>query len=112
MGLNTPDLPLQHAAVTGLQEQGLQEEQDVDNLTYWKEQLASAPLVLALPTDRLRSSIQTCQSARQNFTLSSRPFSEALKAISQQEGVTLFMILLAAFQTLLFRYSGQDDICV
>jgi len=109
--LNAQDLSIQNAAVSRLQQQELHEEQDVDNLTYWKEQLASTSSVLALPTDRLRSSIQTYQNDRQNFALS-RCLSKALKAISQQEGVTLFMTLLAAFQTLLFRYSGQDDICV
>ena len=105
--LNAQDLSIQNAAVSRLQQQELHEEQDVDNLTYWKEQLASTSSVLALPTDRLRSSIQTYQNDRQNFALS-RCLSKALKAISQQEGVTLFMTLLAAFQTLLYRWSGQD----
>jgi amino acid adenylation domain-containing protein len=82
----------------------------MDDLTYWKEHLANAPEMITLPLDRLRQSESTYQSAQQNFELStSLP---ALNVISEEEDVTLFMTLLAAFQILLFRYSGQDDICI
>jgi len=66
--------------------------------------------VLELPTDRPRSHVQTPLG---QSTLSHSPsLSHALRSLSQQEGVTLFMTLLAAFNTLLYRYTGQEDILV
>ena len=67
--------------------------------------------MLELPTDCPRPAVQTYRGARQSFVLP-KPLTDALKALSQREGVTLFMTLLAAFQTLLHRYTGQDDILV
>jgi hypothetical protein len=64
-----------------------------------------------LPTDHLRPALQTFRGARHILALS-LPLTQALKALSQRQGVTLFMTLLAAFQTLLQRYKGQDDIAV
>src|SRR5437764_13190177 len=83
----------------------------MDDLTYWKEQLADAPEMLALPTDRLIQAEHSYKSAQQSFNLSTS-LSATLTAVSEEEEVTLFMTLLAAFQILLFRYSGQDDICI
>jgi aspartate racemase len=80
-------------------------------LAYWKEQLAGSSPVLELPTDRPRSAARTLHGATRSIQLS-RELSESLIALSRREGVTLFMMLLAAFQTLLYRYSGQDDIVV
>ncbi|WP_407892105.1 condensation domain-containing protein, partial [Scytonema sp. NUACC26] len=79
-------------------------------LVYWQRQLSGCP-VLQLPTDRPRPAIQTFQGATQSFSLSHN-LTEGLKALSRQEGATLFMTLLAVFKTLLHRYSGQDDIVV
>jgi amino acid adenylation domain-containing protein len=79
-------------------------------LDYWKQQLADLP-VLQLPLDRPYSAKQTFRGASKYWTLS-KSLTEALKNLSRQEGVTLYMTLLAAFKTLLYRYSGQEDIVV
>ncbi|MGZ8222346.1 MAG: non-ribosomal peptide synthetase [Methylobacter sp.] len=79
-------------------------------LDYWKLQLANAP-ILELPTDRPRPSALSFRSKTQQFDLP-LALTESLKALSQQEGVTLFMTLTTAFQVLLHRYSAQDDIVI
>ena len=80
-------------------------------LVHWRSALAGAPEVLSLPTDRPRRSVQRFCGARYSFALPSES-TDGLNALSRREGVTLFMTLLAAFQTLLARYTGQDDIVV
>jgi amino acid adenylation domain-containing protein len=82
-----------------------------NQLAYWKEQLRGAPTVLDLPTDRPRQAAQTFNGAYQS-TMLSKELSDELRALSQHEGVTLFMTLLAVFDTLLHRYTSQDDILV
>ncbi len=104
-----PDLPIQYADFAVWQREALQGERLAAQLAYWKKQLAGTPPVLALPTDRPRPSILTNRGSNCFFKLP-KPLSEALKALSLQEGVSLFMTLVAAFQTLLYRYSGQEDI--
>ncbi len=79
-------------------------------LAYWKEHLADLP-TLKLPTDRARPTIQSFRGATTAFTLAPG-LAAALAALSQREGVTLFMTLLAAFQVMLARYSSQTDIAV
>ena len=106
-----PPLPIQYADFAVWQRQQLQGAQLEHHLTYWKEHLAEAPPLLALSTDRPRPTQQTYRGASQVFTLPSSLI-PALKAISQREGATLFMTLLAAFQVLLARYTGQEDIVV
>jgi len=106
-----PELPIQYADFASWQRQWLRGETLENLLSYWKRQLDGAPAFLALPTDHPRPPIQSFRGAAQHFRLSSA-LSEALKALSRREGVTLFMTLLAAFQTLLYRYSGQEDILV
>jgi aspartate racemase len=87
--------------------------QDVLNLgfDYWKKQLSGELPVLQLPTDQPRPAAQTFHGAMQSFTLSAE-LSAGLRELSRQAGVTLFMTFLAAFDTLLHRYSGQEDILV
>ena len=106
-----PELPIQYADYAVWQRQRLQGEVLEQQLTYWKEQLAGAPPVVDLPPDRPRPAVQTYQGAQHSFHVS-KPLRDALQALSQQEGVTLFMLLLAAFQTLLSRYTGQTDLSV
>jgi len=106
-----PELPLQYADFAHWQREWLQGEVLESQLNYWKQQLSGSLPILQLPTDHPRSPVQTYQGAYQYLELS-KDLTEALKALSQQEGVTLFMTLLAAFQTLLYRYSGQEDIIV
>ena len=80
-------------------------------LAYWRQQLGDAPASLELPTDRPRPAIQSYRGARYPLVVSAA-VTEGLKALSRQEGVTLFMTLLAAWQLLLHRYTGQADISV
>lgn len=106
-----PDLPIQYGDYALWQRERLQGEEWDRLLTYWKQQLAGAPSVLDLPADHPRPALQSFQGANLSFQL---PVSlaEGLRALSQQEHCSHFMTLLAAFQTLLFRYTGRDDIVV
>ena len=80
-------------------------------LSYWKQTLKDAPAVSALSTDYPRAAAQTYRGARHSFILPER-LSENLKALSQREGATPFITLLAAFKVLLYRYTAQSDIVV
>ena len=79
--------------------------------TYWQRQLVDAVPVLSLPTDRPRPPVQTYHGATQAFQVSPE-LTHQLKALAQAEGVTLHTLLLAAFDVLLHRYTGQEDILV
>ncbi|WP_308477855.1 condensation domain-containing protein, partial [Myxococcus fulvus] len=104
-------LSIQYADFAVWQRQWLQGERLDAQLAYWKEQLAGAPPFLPLPTDFPRPAIQTFRGAvaRRSLPLS---LLDSLKRLSRKEGTTLFMTLLAGFQVLLRRYSGQTDISV
>lgn len=106
-----PELTLQYADFAEWQRELLQGEYLEKQLVYWRKQLAELPAVLELPTDRPRAPIQTSRGDRLSVELSGE-LKKQLADLSQREGVTLFMTLLAAFQTLLYRYSGRDDIVV
>ena len=80
-------------------------------MAYWRAQLADAPPALELPSDRVRPAVQTTSGAQQALALPAT-LRAALVALSRAEGVTLFMTLLAVWQLLLSRYSGQEDILV
>jgi amino acid adenylation domain-containing protein len=105
-----PALPIQYADFACWQRQWLRGEALETQLTYWKQQLAGLA-TLHLPTDYPRPAVQTFRGARHPMVLS-QSLVEALKVLSQRHGVTLFMTLLAVFQALLHRYTGQDDIPV
>jgi amino acid adenylation domain-containing protein len=109
--VSLPQLSIQYADFAHWQRDWLQGDVLESQLAYWKQQLASLPDVLNLPSDRPRPLKQSLCGATQSFTLPLE-LMKALQALSQQEGATLFMTLLAAFQTLLYRYSGQLDIVV
>jgi amino acid adenylation domain-containing protein len=106
-----PELSIQYKDFTYWQRQWLQGEVLDTQLSYWKQQLDGVPAILPLPTDYPRPAIQTYRGARQSLELP-QTVADAIAALSRQEGVTLFMVLLAAFQTLLYRYTGQEDVCV
>lgn len=106
-----PELPIQYADFAHWQRQQLSAEMVDSQLSYWKTILGNNLPVLQLPTFQKRPVTPTFRGAKQYLTLS-KNLTEALKTLSQQEGVTLFMSLLAAFKTLLYRYTGQDDIVV
>ncbi len=105
-----PELPIQYADYTIWQRQWLEEEVLESQLTYWKKQLNNLP-ILQLPTDHPRPAVQTFQGRRQSLMLS-KSLTDALKVMSQQQEVTLFMTLLATFQMLLHWYTDQEEIVV
>ncbi|MBD1900675.1 non-ribosomal peptide synthetase [Trichocoleus sp. DQ-A3] len=105
-----PELPIQYADFAHWQREWLQGEVLETQLAYWRRQLEGIS-ILNLPTDRPRPAVQSYRGATQLLQLP-KSLSKALEALSQQEGVTLFMTLLAAFQTLLYRYTQQEDIAV
>jgi amino acid adenylation domain-containing protein len=105
-----PELPVQYADYAVWQRDWLQGEVLERQLSYWKKQLAGLG-ALQLPTDRPRPAVQSYRGKRQNLELS-KQLSQKLSDLSRQQGTTLFMTLLAAFQTLLYRYTGQEDIVV
>src|SRR6185369_4893274 len=80
-------------------------------LSYWRRQLDGASPVTALPIDHPRPKVQTFRGAAQSFAFDGEQTSQ-LKTLSRESGVTLFMTLLAAFQALIHRYTGQPDILV
>ncbi len=104
-------LPIQYADFAIWQREWLQGDVLQNQLSYWKQQLANAPTFLPLPTDRPRPAVQTFNGAYLEFALSGE-LTQRLMQLSQQQGVTLFMTLLAAYNTLLYRYTGQEDILV
>src|SRR5215212_1574343 len=106
-----PELPIQYADYTLWQRQQLQGEVLDEQLQYWKQHLGYSPYILTLPTDHPRAPKRGYQGTRLPFALSAE-LTEALKQLSRSEGVTLFMLLTAAFQTLLHRYSQQQQITI
>jgi amino acid adenylation domain-containing protein len=108
--ISLPELPIQYADFAHWQREWLQGEVLNTQLRYWKQQLVDVP-VLNLPGATPRSGSQRHQGASQLLELP-QSLLDDLEALSQQAGVTLFMVLLAAFQTLLHRYTGQEDIAI
>ena len=106
-----PDLPIQYPDFAVWQRDWMQGAVLERELAYWKERLAGAPEVLNLPTDRSRPSRQTFCGSRRARALSP-DLSKKVRDLSQQQGITLFMVLLTAFKALLHRYTRQDDIVV
>ena len=106
-----PGLPIQYADFAHWQREWLQGEVLERQLAYWKDQLSGAAPILELPTDRPRPVIQSSRGALQDLEIPA-PLANALVALSRREGVTLFMVMLAAFQALLHRYSRQEDISI
>ncbi|WP_193076029.1 non-ribosomal peptide synthetase [Pseudomonas sp. FME51] len=109
--ISLPELPIQYADYAIWQRQWMEAGEQERQLAYWKEQLGDEQPVLELPTDRPRPAIQNQQGAGLSIELNDQ-LAQSLKQLAQQQGVTLFMLLLASFQTLLHRYSGQNDIRV
>jgi len=104
------DLPIQYADFASWQREWLQGEMLESQLSYWKKQLHDIP-ILNLPTDRRRPAPQSFYGARESITLS-QLLTTAINELSHRQSVTPFMTLLAAFEVLLHRYSGQDDVVV
>jgi len=107
---NLPELPIQYADFAHWQREWLQGEVLNVQLRYWKQQLKDVP-VLDLPGAASRSLVQSHRGASQLLELP-QDLLDSLEELSQKAGVTLFMTMLAAFQTLLHRYTGQTDIAI
>ena len=104
------ELPIQYADFAHWQREWLQGEVLNAQLRYWKQQLKDVPM-LTLPGAGSRPIVQSYRGASQLLELPQRLL-DALESLSQQAGVTLFMTLLATFQTLMHRYTGQEDIAI
>ncbi|SMO63679.1 amino acid adenylation domain-containing protein [Melghirimyces algeriensis] len=105
------ELPIQYADYADWQHEWMNGNVAKQQLQYWKQQLAGSLPVLQLPTDKPRTAVQTFRGAIHRFTIQGR-FYEKIKQLSHEADQTLFMTLLAAFNTLLHRYSGETDILV
>ncbi|HEX9939644.1 MAG TPA: condensation domain-containing protein, partial [Longimicrobium sp.] len=106
-----PELAVQYADYAAWQREQLEGEALDRQLGYWRERLADAPALLELPTDHPRPAVQTFRGANERVELPAEVL-ERLRALARQEGATLYMVALAAFQALLSRYSGSDDVVV
>ena len=109
--LQLPELPIQYADFAHWQTDDIRGEALQSSMLYWKKQLGGELPVLELPTDQQRGARQTFSGGTHRFVLSTA-LTEALEKLSRKEDATLFMTLLTAFNILLHRYSGQDEILV
>ncbi len=106
-----PELPLQYLDFAFWQRRWLRGEVLDSLLAWWWEALAGAPTLLELPADRPRPAVQSWAGASEPVALPVE-LAAALGSLAHDEGATLFMALLAGFQALLHRYTGQDDLLV
>ena len=105
------ELPVQYPEYAAWEREQLHSGRMTQQLSYWKRQLAGAPVVLEIPFDRPRPPVQSFRGAHLRLFFDGGLLAR-LKEVSRQEGVTLFMTLLGAWQVLLHRYSGQEEIMV
>jgi len=106
-----PELPVQYADFAAWQRDWLTGDILKAQLDYWQRQLTDAPMVLALPTDYPRPAKRKLPGTQCPVSFS-EPLSNGLRKFAREEGATVFMVLMAAFQILLGRYSGQDQVLV
>ncbi|PMB15529.1 non-ribosomal peptide synthetase [Fischerella thermalis] len=106
-----PELPIQYRDFVNWQRKWIDSERIQPLLTYWKQKLQGELPVMNLPIDRPRSRVQTFKGAQAKLVLP-ETLRKELRNLSRQQGVTLFMTLLAAFKVLLYKYTGQTDILV
>lgn len=105
-----PELPIQYADFAVWQRRSLKGAGLKDQLDYWKKQLADLP-VLNLPLDRPRPALQSYRGAHQHSEITKEVYLP-LRELSQREGVTMFMVMMAAYKVLLHHYTDQDDIAL
>lgn len=105
------ELPIQYGDYAAWQRDVFARELIEPQLAYWKEQLRGAPALLALPTNRPRPQVPSFRSAIAPVEFGP-DITASLREIARSEGTTLFMTLLAAFQALLHKWSGQSDVIV
>ena len=108
------ELPIQYADYAEWQRQSFEGAAYESQLSYWKQQFTTLPAVLELPGDNPRPNAQAYQAFRgaQHQISLSKQLTSDLKVFGQKENVTLFMTLLTAYQLLLHRYTGEEDIVV
>jgi len=106
-----PPLPIQYADFANWQREWLQGEVLEKQLAYWRKQFAGSLSALQLPFDRPRPPVQTYRGTTKVFFLTHQLHNQ-IRTLARREEVTVFMLLMAAFQTLLFRYSSQQQIAV
>ena len=106
-----PELPIQYSDYAAWQREYMQGAVRQKQLDYWKQQLAEAPTVLDLPSDRPRPQVQSFRAASESLSLA-KSLSRNLGALTKSMEVTPFMTLLGVFNVLLHRYTGQGDILV
>lgn len=106
-----PELPIQYADFAAWQRTRLQGEVLDDLVTYWRAQLAGVPARLRLPTDRARPAVQRHEGSH-HYVSFDPALGRTLGELARAEGATIFMAFLAAFDTLLYRFTGQEDILV
>ncbi len=104
-------LPIQYADYGCWQREWLAAGALEAQLAYWRRELAGAPPVLDLPTDRPRPEVESFRGAHRSFAIPAGTVLR-LRALARRHGTTLFTVLLAAWETLLYRYTGEDDLVV
>jgi len=105
------ELPLRYADHARRQRERAGSAAEARQLAYWKEQLAGAPALLELPTDHPRPPVQSFRGGAVQVAVPPRVV-EQLRRLARSEGATLYMVVLAAWQALLARYTGNDDVVV
>ncbi|MGH9945124.1 MAG: non-ribosomal peptide synthetase, partial [Pyrinomonadaceae bacterium] len=105
------ELPIQYVDYAEWQREQLQDETLQTQLAYWKKQLEGESPALEFPCDRARPAILSDRGEFHHFVIPEH-LTQQLKALSGQSGVSFFMTLLAAYQTFLYRYTGQEDFCI
>ncbi len=108
------ELPIQYSDYAMWQREWFEGEVYASQLVYWKKQFATMPPALELPADNPRPNVQAYRAFRgdqQTITLSP-DLTRRIRKLCQQENITLFMVLMAAYQILLHRYTGEEDIVV
>lgn len=109
--IELPELVIQYADFASWQKEWLQGAALEQEMAFWKQHLTGAPGLIELPSDHPRPAIQTFQGASEKFELSLE-LTEGLESLSRKQQATTFMTLLAAFEILLSRYSGQKDFVI
>ncbi|WP_234320145.1 non-ribosomal peptide synthetase [Streptomyces sp. SBT349] len=106
-----PAAPVRYADYAAWQRETLTDERLAAGLAYWREELAGAPTLLDLPTDRPRTPGAGAPAGLRQITVS-RELTARIRDMAREEGVTVFMVLVAAFSAVLSRYAGQREVCV
>ena len=106
-----PEVEIQYADYAVFEREWLQGDVLEKHLSFWRQELAGAPMVLALPTDRPRSNVRSFRGRCETVRVS-QPITHAVKQLAQAEATTPFAVLMAAFHALLWSYSGQPQIIV